>query len=391
MLSEATLDYGRSMMTALLGVDRLYREESGDQDGLAVLNLDSGHEFAPEGFASYAEAATRFAELTREATWLPEGDRRRYYDDVCRSTLAFIAWRTGGLSFNDQLDGFLRVPGAPATDQELVDLRSEIGALLDRMGYRGGLSTQAAAWEQQHLVPPNDVASVLTELLDAAWDRTEERLLPIPAPKSDGMRVKTVSGVAFNARCNFLDRQIELNTDPTLTRPGLKHLAVHEGYPGHYVQFILRQTGYAAGTSPADGLISVVNTASSSVFEGIADAGIQMIDWIENDDDRLQGLLNRYRSGIGTGAAWRLHSLGWPEGKVSEWLGRMTLTGGEGWVANRMAFIKAPARAVLIWSYWWGEPTVASAWSKILPERRDAFLSFLHGRMHSNASVGMFA
>ena len=33
------------------------------------------------------------------------------------------------------------------------------------------------------------------------------------------MKVKAVSGVAYNARCDYLNRTIELNVDPTLTRP----------------------------------------------------------------------------------------------------------------------------------------------------------------------------
>ena len=36
MLSDATMAYGERIMTALLGVDALYRSESGDEDGLAA-------------------------------------------------------------------------------------------------------------------------------------------------------------------------------------------------------------------------------------------------------------------------------------------------------------------------------------------------------------------
>ena len=182
--------------------------------------------------------------------------------------------------------------------------------LLNGLGYSGDLPAQFAAWEARNRVPPDEVPGVLRELLDTAWERTEARL-HIPAEKSDGMRVTPVSGAAFNARCDYLERNIELNIDPILTRQGLKHLTVHEAYPGHYVQFKLRETGYQEGTAAADGLLSVVNTASSSSFEGIADNGLALLDWIESDDDRLQAWLGRYRSGIGTGAAWRLHALGW--------------------------------------------------------------------------------
>jgi len=126
-----------------------------------------------------------------------------------------------------------------------------------------------------------------------AWVRTNERVVEIPADISDGMNVSAVTGVPFNARCNYLGRTVDLNVEPTLTLPALRHLAVHEGYPGHYVQFKLRETWFRDGLAPADNLLSVVNTASSSVFEGIADTGMAMIGWDESDDDRLQGLMSR--------------------------------------------------------------------------------------------------
>ena len=109
------------------------------------------------------------------------------------------------------------------------------------------------------------------------------------------MRVVTVTGVPYNARCDYSTRTIELNIDPIYTYEGLRHLAVHEGYPGHYVQFKLREAGYYAGTAPADGLLSLVNTASSSPFEGIADNGLHVLGWNTSDDDRLSALISRYR------------------------------------------------------------------------------------------------
>jgi hypothetical protein len=387
-ISPQTLAYAEQVTTALLGLDALYRRESGDEDGLAVLNISGGRHI-PESFGAYDAAAQRFAALRQEAATLPEADRQRYYDQLCHSTLAFMEWRQGRLAFTEQLSSFLHVPAEPAANAALDQLRSQMRDLLNGLGYSGDLRAQFAAWEARNRVPPDEVPGVLRELLDIAWDRTEARL-HIPAEKSDGMRVAAVSGAAFNARCDYAQRVIELNTDPTLTRPGLKHLTVHEAYPGHYVQFKLRETGYAQGTAPADGLLSVVNTASSSPFEGIADNGLVLLDWIESDDDRLQALLNRYRSGIGTGAAWRLHALGWPADQVRDWLREQSLAGGEGWVAGRMRFIAAPARAVLIWSYWWGEPSVTPVFQQVPAARRPEFLVYLYGRLHSNQTVAMF-
>jgi hypothetical protein len=391
MLSEKTIAYGNRAATGLLGVDRLYRAENkNDEDGLVVLNMDTEGQYQPEPFESYTAAKEYFAALKSEAEDLEEADRRLYYDQLCASTLAFIAWREGSLPFTEQLSGFLHVPPEPASDAELDGIRSEIRTLLTQMGYSGDLAAQCSAWQDRNQVPPDEVKEVLQSLLDEAWDRTEEYLLEIPAPKSDGMKAMTVSGVPYNGRINYLDRQVELNIDPVLTRPGLKHLAVHEGTPGHYLQFKLREVWHNEGKAPADGLLSVVNTASSSPFEGIADTGLKMIQWIETDDDRVSALMGRYRSGIGTAAAWRLNALNWPKEKVSDWLYSQSLGGGEGWVKNRMGFISSPARAVLIWSYWWGEKSVSPAWESVPQGQQVEFLRFLYGRMHSPQSVAMF-
>ncbi len=390
-LSPVTLDYGREVTTAILGVDALYREESGDATGLAVLNMDTEGEFSPDDFADYRLATERWNELRRGAGALAESDRRVYYDQLAHSTLAFIRWRSEGLDFESRLHDFLHVPAAPAADKEIDALRDDMRTLLNAMGYHGDLSRQCAAWEERTCVPADEVEEVVRELMDEAWERTNERVIEIPAEKSDGMTVEAVTGVPFNARCNYLARTVELNVEPTLTLPSLRQLAVHEGYPGHYVQFKLRETWYRDGIAPADNLLSVVNTASSSVFEGIADTGLAMIGWNVSDDDRLHAFMARYRAAIGTGAAWRLHSLGTSRDDVTEWLRAQALTGGEGWVLNRMDFIAEPSRAVLIWSYWWGEAVVSPVLARTSDGDRTRFLQYLYGRMHSNRTVGMRA
>jgi hypothetical protein len=397
MLSNATLRYAEELTAALLGLDALYARRRGkgasggdvDMDRLVVLNLSDRHQ--PEALAGYPDARARFDELQSQSRELPEPDRALYYAQTCGSAIAFATWCEDGLPFTRQIADFLHIPARPASGHELTALRTAMRAVLTELGYAGDLASQMAAWEHRQRVPTDDVEAVLTELLSEAWDLTAERM-EIPAEKTDGMRVETVSGVPYNAMCDYSHRSIRLNTDPTLTRPGLRHLAVHEGYPGHYVQFKRREVGYAQGRSPADVLLSVINTASSPTFEGIADVGMDVIGWQSGPDDRLAALLTRYRAGLGTRAAWRLHAEGVAPDTVRDELLRDGLVGGEGWVDARMRYIAGQTRSALIWSYWAGEPGVRPVWERVKndPTRQDAYFSYLYDRMHSIDSVALF-
>lgn len=390
MLGKETIDYSKQLTPLILGIDTLYTSETGEKDGLIVQKLKTAENYHPLQFNTYHEAFIELERIKAEAVSIPEADRRVYYEQMCRSLSAFVTWREKGLPFTEQLKQFIHVPARPASDTELDDLRGKMRDLLTRMGYTGDLAAQCAAWEARVKVPADEVIGVIETFMEEAWDRAEKYLFKIPAEKSDRMKVIPVTGVHFNAMCNYAERKVHLNIDPVLTRPGLKHLTVHEGIPGHYLQFKMREIGLLDGTGAADSSLSVVNTAGASVFEGIADNGLRMLNWLDSDDDRIQSYMNRYRAGIGTGAAWRMHALDWPKEEVAAWLRSQSLVGGEGWIANRMAFISAPSRAVLIWSYWWGEAVVAPVWEKVPVNRREDFLRFIYDRIHSNDSIGMF-
>ncbi len=405
MLSERTLRYAEAITVAILGVDALCRAEydatepggadgvddgrtiERNQESLVVLNMARGQRATP--FASYTEAREALAELAVRARELPEPDRRLYYDQLCSSTVAFADWREGRLPFREQIGAFLHIPSETVTDATLDALRGELRASLHDLGYGGDLRAQCAAWEERNRVPSEDVLAVLGELLDVAWERTVA-VFALPTGREDGMRPVAERGVPYNARCDYARREVRLNIDPILTRPALEHLAVHECYPGHWTQFKLREWWYDQGLAPADGLLSVVNSASSCTFEGIADLGFRFTDWPHDPDREFAATMTGYRAAIGTGAAWRLHALGWPVVRVRDWLREQSLVGGEGWIENRISFIAAPQRAALIWSYWWGEASVAPVWARVAPQRRAEFLRYLYGRMHSPQSVALF-
>lgn len=389
MLSDKTIAYSEKLASAFLGADALYRADpNGDSIGLVIMNLGEGV-IQPETFATHDEALARLLELQYQAVELPEVDRRLFYQQICHTTAAILRWLRDGLPFADRIRDFLHLPGEPPSDAHLDDLRGAMRALLNQMGYSGDLEAQCAAWQARNRVPPDEVQGVMEELLDIGWERTAARF-ELPAPKSDGMKVITLSSDHFNARCDYKARIVEINIDPIITRPALKHLVGHEAYPGHYVQFKMRETLYHAGKGGAEGLFSMLKSPSSPMFEGVADFGVEMLDWVEGDDDRFMSLMNRYQAAAASAAAWRLHALKWTPDQTATWLRSAALVGGDAWVSHRMGYISPPQRGMHIWSYWRGKPVVAAVWERLPPERQADFFAYTLSRMHSAQSLSLF-
>jgi hypothetical protein len=390
MLSEKTIQFSREFASVFLGADALYRAHpNGDGIGLVIMNLAEGL-FEPVAFADIDDALVYLLELQYQSTALPEVDRRLFYQQLCHTTSAILKWLRDGLPFPDRIRDFLHVPGQQPTDETLDSYRARMHALLTQMGYSGDLKAQCAAWEQRNRVPVDEVQQVMEALLDEGWDRTNA-LIPIPADKSDGLRVVTLSSDHFNARCDYRARVVEINIDPVITRPALKHLVVHEAYPGHYLQFKMRETHFHNGTGAAEAMFSMLKSPSSCMFEGVADAGLVLLDWFDGDDDRLMMLMNRYQAGIAAEASWRLHQLGWPQDSVRDWLREHCLIGGDAWVSHRMGYISPKQRGMHIWSYWRGEGIVESVWSHTPAADRPAFLQYVYSRLHSPQTLRLFA
>ena len=92
-LSDQTLAFSVDVARATMGVDALYRRETGFtdlHDGLVVLNMAN---VEPAAYESYQAAQSHLAELAQKALALPEPDRRLYYAQACTSLWSFCQWR----------------------------------------------------------------------------------------------------------------------------------------------------------------------------------------------------------------------------------------------------------------------------------------------------------
>lgn len=387
-LNTKTLCLAEKVAHATMGIDALYRSETSaqsDRDGLVVLNMAN---VQPEKYVNYAEAQQHLAELSAEAMTLPEPDRRLYYAQACTSLWSFCQWRQGLLEkMSDRIGTFLHVDPAPAGMDAIGACFGRLRGMLTELGYTGDVKQQIAAWEQHNLVPPDEVQGTMDAMMAEARELCGNIL---ELPENDFYHCETISSGPFNASSDYENRRVIINIAPILTKQKLKHLVCHEVYPGHFMQFSLRRICWERGTGGLDGTLSVCNHSSSSTFEGIADAGIEFIGWNEGLDDDVSALIATIQAMLGTAASYRLHTLGWKDPQVEDFLRANAPGGGEGWIANRMKFIQDPARAALIWSYWRGDEGVFPVWRRVAREDRKRFFDYIYGRLHTVQSLQLF-
>jgi hypothetical protein len=146
------------------------------------------------------------------------------------------------------------------------------------MGFAGrALADDLARWEDQVRVPADAVLETMRGLTLEARERVTATMYPMA---DQWMEPVGVSAVPFSAYCDYPARKVLMNLDFPYTRFALKHLATHEVFPGHLVHLALRERYVAEGRMPLDAAQVVTSSASSALFEGIADNGMFFLDWI---------------------------------------------------------------------------------------------------------------
>jgi len=126
----------------------------------------------------------------------------------------------------------------------------------------------------------------------------------------------------------------------------------------------------------------VTSSASSALFEGIADNGLAFLDWIEGPEDELGIALQRLRSALRCNAAWMMHA----QGKSLDEIVPVVATGGFQYqvtARSRLAFLGHDLRAPFVYAYWCGDMAVDAVWKTVPRERRSEFWAYLYGNMHT--------
>ncbi len=380
-------DISVQLTQATLGMDQLYRAQNSgagvlDKEGLVPVILT---DIAPTKFSNWDEADAHLVDLAQKTKQHSDALRREYLGEMVDSLRGLIAtFRGDKQSYLERVERCLRVSPDAASDATLSGYRDEIDRLLNQLEYaRGNIVERLACWETDNHVPAENVLTVLSELLDEAKQRTDEKMFPLPDLT---MKPVGVRGVPFAAYCGYLERELRLNLDFPYTRQALKHLACHEAFPGHTVHLYVREERTQNGAMPLDGALVVTSSASSPLFEGIGDNGIRFLDWIEDAHDALAMTLNRLRAAARVNAARMIHHEKKSLDEVKTYLQETCFVPAT-WAESRIKFLTHGLRAPFIYAYWYGDIAVEKVWQRVQPNERKKFFDYLYYNMHTPTTL----
>jgi hypothetical protein len=385
------MQLGLELARLTAGLDALYRNvpKTGsflDREGLIPVAVA---QVEPVKLNDYTEARDKFEALQARVPREAENDlRRAYLTEMIDSILALITTFEGQqISYAERLRRQMRIDTQIVSDEILDGYRATIRENLDELGYRGGsLSEDVGRFEQDTLVPADQVLATMDEYSLEARRRTSEMMYPM---NDEWLGAVRLDNVPFTAYCDFPERKMRLNLAFPFTRSNIKHLACHEAFPGHLVHLALRRNYVAESKMPLDGAQVVTSSASSALFEGIADNGWFFLDWINTPEDVVGVTLERLRAALRCNAAWMLHA----EGKPAEEVAPIIAEAGYQDLATatgRIAFLRHGLRAPFVYAYWCGDVSTHEVWSKVPKERRKEFWQYLYGNMHTPTTLRDF-
>lgn len=385
------MQLGTELARLTQGLDTLYRSapRTGsflDREGLIPVAVA---EVEGTPLRDYAEAREKLVALRERLPGDAESElRRAYVGEMIDSLLALITtFENKTISYADRLRRQIRIETQVVSDEILDGYRATIRENLDELGYRGGsIAEDVARFEADVLVPADQVLATMSEMTREAQRRTTQFMYEMDDEWLEPVRL---DDVPFTAYCDYPERKMRLNLAFPFTRPAIKHLACHEAFPGHLVHLALRQRYTADGSMPLDGAQVVTSSASSALFEGVADNGWFFLDWINTPEDRIGVALERLRAALRCNAAWMLHAQGMMPEEVAPIIAEAgyqdlaTTTG-------RLGFLRHGLRAPFVYAYWCGDMAVHEVWTTVPKERRKEFWQYLYGNMHTPSTLRDF-
>lgn len=295
------------------------------------------------------------------------------------SLISLVRWsRKDDFDFRTKVRGFLFVDENPITLRECEQLHAMLQEKFQSIGLRGDVHSNYHKWTQDRLVPAQEIESTLNHLFIQAKQQVMEKMFP--DIEDVQVKVKIAHNIPFSAYCDYVNETMIINGDYDYTYESLKHLATHEVFPGHTTHLHMREMEYKKGNIPADAALVITNTASSPIFEGIGDNGLDFIGWNESINDEISTIIQIIKSVSGLNSSYQLNELKKSPDEISQFLKEFAF-GQEEWIESRLRFMSHPLRGPFIYSYFRGYEGVREVYKRLSANEKPEFFDYLYKNM----------
>lgn len=375
-----------------LGFDNFYRSNSKNakskelaREGLVPVNLTNKN---GKSYSDYESIKQDYFELYSKVNSINNEIRREYLAKQISSMIFYIDFLTNEqIPYRDKVKNLLHVDSNPINLYKIKNTRTRLEQLLLKAGYKGSLEDMYTEWHNQRKVPANEIEGVLNGLLlqarEDVFDSMFKEVSEIDA------KPKVVSNVPYSAYADYLANEMIINGDYSYTFEDLKHLVTHEVFPGHFTHLKLREIEMNKGNIPLDAGLVITNTASSPIFEGIADCGQYFIDWYKDIDDDIAREVQQLKSMTTLNVGYQINELGSTFEEISNYLKEYAF-GQDKWIESRYNFLTDFIRGPFIYAYYRGYEGVKNAFEYIQPKDLTSFYNLLYKNMISTDELKIF-
>lgn len=378
----------------VLGTDEFYRKrqmEASDEtsftsEGLVPVNFSG---VSPVLISSWQEAIDKLTDIYHGYEKIQDPGRKNYMLQQVGAFRKICLWLSGiPMSFREIAAETMFIDENPVGGAVLEARVKALQDTLEKAGYRGTAKEQVAAWQKARaVIGAEETKRVLEKLLGEAKEKT--LALGFEAIRDFDVHAEIVYNVPYNAYCDYMSRMIYINGEVTYTYDELKHLVCHEAYPGHMTHMAVRQQLLEAGKIPVDAGLVLTNTASSPIFEGLADQGNDVLEWVEDLNDDICRQLNQIQSICNQNASHIYYCEENGPEKAEQYMREYSFA-SDAKIKSRLRYMGYPFRKAYMYAYWRGWEAVEKVWEKLSAEKRSLFLKYLYENMHSVDTVLQF-
>ena len=314
-------------------------------------------------------------------------ERIRYIEKLLIAMKTSIEILIGSpISVKDQILRLYDVSLEPVNESKLYDLKEELNKAYGRSG---SLEERMKELREQRKVPKSDVFALYKKALKIVKNRTNE-LFSNLLPKNETIIIDLVGKKKenevkwsyYNWYLGNYTSRIEVNPSYDIYWSSLLSAAAHEGYPGHYTEFAVKEHYLFRELFQFEHSILLLNSPKLIISEGVASLAVNVLfsyrDQAEisfrefcrkkTDEDSLDSITNQYS--VRSKMDLFLYNLAF-HALIDEWSNEQLIRYATSFeilskenIDNRIKFLSNPVHATTAFSYSIGSKLIIDKYSE---------------------------